>query len=170
MHTSLPSVNPRTALRPLHREQVCALQVGLHSENTGMNASPTVRDFAPNTISNLLAVQLRRSPRRCSSPILAQAKQQSPAVEFLPYTIVSRRQSYDLRFLDAYTVVRMPYARRDEGYLGLGAYFDGENDLGAKLAETAPVVMRFAPGVRCDHASCLVVSSAGTCDVPPTQL
>ena len=69
-------------------------------------------------------------------------------MQFLPYTIVSRQQSYDLRFLDAYTVVRMPYARRDEGYIGLGAYFDGQNDLGAKLAETQPVVMRFAPGVR----------------------
>ena len=92
-------------------------------------------------------VQQRRSRRRHCSPPSAQAKQHSPAVEFVPYTIISRQQSYDLRFLDAYTVVRMPYGRRDEGYLGLGAYFDGENDLEVKLAETQPVVMRFAPRV-----------------------
>ncbi|EIE23057.1 hypothetical protein COCSUDRAFT_53493 [Coccomyxa subellipsoidea C-169] len=41
----------------------------------------------------------------------------------------------------------MPYERRDEGYLGLGAYFDGANVQGLRLRQTQPVVMRFNPKV-----------------------
>ncbi|KAK9903516.1 hypothetical protein WJX75_007851 [Coccomyxa subellipsoidea] len=39
----------------------------------------------------------------------------------------------------------MPYERRDEGYIGLGAYFDGANGQGVRLRQTQPVVMRFKP-------------------------
>ncbi|BDA49988.1 hypothetical protein COCOBI_15-1160 [Coccomyxa sp. Obi] len=65
---------------------------------------------------------------------------------FPPYTIVSKQSNYDLRFFDAYPVIRMPYERRDEGYIGLGAYFDGENSQGVRLRQTQPVTMRFSPG------------------------
>lgn len=33
------------------------------------------------------------------------------------------------------------------GYIGLGAYFDGENDGGLRLRQSQPVVMRIAPMV-----------------------
>ncbi|CAL8465489.1 g5025 [Coccomyxa elongata] len=65
---------------------------------------------------------------------------------FPPYTVVSNQTKYDLRFFDAYPVIRMPYERRDEGYIGLGAYFDGDNSEGVRLRQTQPVVMRFSPG------------------------
>lgn len=43
--------------------------------------------------------------------------QSTPDVEFPPYTILSKGAQYDLRFYDIYTVIRMPYERRDEGRL-----------------------------------------------------
>ena len=33
------------------------------------------------------------------------------------------------------------------GYIGLGAYFDGENEVRLRLRQTQPVVMRFMPAV-----------------------
>ena len=33
------------------------------------------------------------------------------------------------------------------GYIGLGAYFDGENEGGLRLRQSQPVVMRFPPTV-----------------------
>ena len=72
---------------------------------------------------------------------------QSSAVDFPPYSVVSKAARYDLRFFEAYTVVRMAYERRDEGYIGLGAYFDGANSAGVRLRESQPVVMRFSPQV-----------------------
>lgn len=36
----------------------------------------------------------------------------------------------------------------DPGYMGLGAYFDGENDQGVRIRESQPIVMRFTADVR----------------------
>lgn len=43
--------------------------------------------------------------------------QQAPSIDFPPSSLVSKGSTYDLRFFDAYPVVRMPYERRDEGEL-----------------------------------------------------
>ena len=68
-------------------------------------------------------------------------------MEFPPYTVISKGKGYDLRLFEATTVVRMQYERRDEGYIGLGAYFDGANSAGVRLRESQPVVMRFSSQV-----------------------
>ena len=43
------------------------------------------------------------------------------------------------------------------GYIGLGAYFDGQNDGGLRLRQSQPVVMRFTPTVclRAQDGTCL---------------
>jgi hypothetical protein len=47
------------------------------------------------------------------------------------------------RLYEVYPVVEVQYQRRDEGYLALGTYFDGQNAAGVKFQETQPVVMRY---------------------------
>ena len=68
-------------------------------------------------------------------------------MDFPPYTVIRKGTEYDLRIFEAYTVVCMAYERRDEGYVGLGGYFDGANSAGARLRGSQPVVMRFSPQV-----------------------
>lgn len=91
-----------------------------------------------------------RTVRRTQSSIrryrtYARAAQSTADVDFPPYSILNKGSEYDLRLYDVYKVVRMPYERRDEGYIGLGAYFDGQNDGGLRLRQSQPVVMRFTP-------------------------
>jgi len=53
--------------------------------------------------------------------------------EFPPYTLLKRADGYDLRLYgDLYACVEMPYERRDEPYLLLGAYIDGDNAAGTR--------------------------------------
>jgi hypothetical protein len=47
-----------------------------------------------------------------------------------------------------YSIIEMDYERREEGYLNLGQYFDGGNAAKTWYRMTAPVVMRYYPGVR----------------------
>ena len=45
-------------------------------------------------------------------------------------------------FLQSYSLVKIQYDRREEGFLELGAYFDGSNSEGLMLNETQPIIMR----------------------------
>jgi hypothetical protein len=50
--------------------------------------------------------------------------------------------------VQVYPVVSMDYDRREEGYLALGNYLDGENAEGTKYEATQPVIMCYEPNVR----------------------
>lgn len=41
----------------------------------------------------------------------------------------------------------MEYTRREEAYLYVGGYFDGNNETGTKYKYSQPVVMRYSPDV-----------------------
>lgn len=45
--------------------------------------------------------------------------------------------------MQSYRVVEMQYQRRDDGFLGLGSYFDGRNSEKLLLKETQPIIMRY---------------------------
>ena len=68
------------------------------------------------------------------------------------YRILSKTEDYELRLYDVYPYISTPYERRDEGYLALGAYMDGQNSDAVKMNSTQPIVMRYEPST-----------------VPPTQ-
>lgn len=48
--------------------------------------------------------------------------------------------------VQSYPVVEMQYQRRDDGFLGLGSYFDGGNTDRIMMKETQPVIMRYDLG------------------------
>lgn len=48
--------------------------------------------------------------------------------------------------MQSYPVVEMQYQRRDDGFLGLGSYFDGGNTDRIMMKETQPVIMRYDLG------------------------
>eukprot|EP00884_Botryococcus_braunii_P000055 jgi/Botrbrau1/1004/Bobra.114_1s0042.1 len=66
-------------------------------------------------------------------------------VVFVPYTVVAKKDEYSLRLLEAHTAAVTEYERRDEGFLSLGAYFDGGNEEALLLAESQPVIMSYYP-------------------------
>lgn len=67
---------------------------------------------------------------------------------------MKKTEHYELRLYDVFTFINTPYERRDEGYLVLGAYMDGQNSESAKMNQTQPVVMRYEPAtVLTHHAS-----------------
>jgi hypothetical protein len=71
----------------------------------------------------------------------------APVYEFPPYTLLKRADGYDLRLYgDLYACVEMPYERRDEPYLLLGAYIDGDNAAGTRFSYTQPVIMQHDAG------------------------
>ncbi len=45
-------------------------------------------------------------------------------------------------FFQSYSLVKIQYDRREEGFLELGAYFDGSNSEGVMFNETQPIIMR----------------------------
>lgn len=59
--------------------------------------------------------------------------------------LLSRTNDYELRLYDVYPYISTPYERRDEGYLALGAYMDGQNTESAQMNSTQPIVMRYEP-------------------------
>ncbi|KAG2429512.1 hypothetical protein HXX76_010747 [Chlamydomonas incerta] len=67
---------------------------------------------------------------------------------FPPYTVLSKNADYALRLYDVFPVVEMDYARREEGYAALGAYFDGANGAAERFAYSQPVVMEYLPDGR----------------------
>lgn len=70
---------------------------------------------------------------------------QEKGVEFPPYAVIRGTQFYDLRLYNVYPVVEIDYTRREEGYLALGGYIDGDNQTGTAFNYTQPVVMRYEP-------------------------
>lgn len=67
--------------------------------------------------------------------------------EFPPYQVLQKGTAYDLRFYEVFPVVECDYQRREEGYLALGSYQDGDNSSRSRFGHTQPVVMSYHPGV-----------------------
>ena len=67
------------------------------------------------------------------------------------HRLVKKTEHYEIRLYGVYTFINTPYERRDEGYLVLGAYMDGQNSESAKMNQTQPVVMRYEPATVVTH-------------------
>lgn len=66
------------------------------------------------------------------SPGGFEAKQSAPE---LPYQLLRRGDGYEIRRYPAYANVKLPYARRDEGFGSLGAFTAGMNPLAPAILE-----------------------------------
>eukprot|EP00550_Attheya_septentrionalis_P003993 CAMPEP_0198290626 /NCGR_PEP_ID=MMETSP1449-20131203/8419_1 /TAXON_ID=420275 /ORGANISM="Attheya septentrionalis, Strain CCMP2084" /LENGTH=332 /DNA_ID=CAMNT_0043989149 /DNA_START=61 /DNA_END=1056 /DNA_ORIENTATION=+ len=53
----------------------------------------------------------------------------------LPFSLLRRGDGYDVRRYPAYTAVRLPYTRRDEGFGSLGSFTRGMNPMAPALME-----------------------------------
>ena len=59
--------------------------------------------------------------------------------------LLKTTRDYELRIYDVYPFATTPYERRDEGFLALGSYMEGQNSESAKMTVTQPIVMRYEP-------------------------
>ena len=59
--------------------------------------------------------------------------------------LLKSTDDYELRLYDVYPFVTTPYERRDEGYIALGSYMEGENAESVKMNMTQPIMMRYEP-------------------------
>jgi len=79
--------------------------------------------------------------KRNSSPTPGGAESPSPT-----YATVLKRDGYELRLYKPYFAVCTPYNARDEGYLAISSYMDGDNTGKMMLTPTQPMLMAYIPG------------------------
>eukprot|EP00242_Pyramimonas_sp_CCMP2087_P012732 CAMPEP_0198199208 /NCGR_PEP_ID=MMETSP1445-20131203/2530_1 /TAXON_ID=36898 /ORGANISM="Pyramimonas sp., Strain CCMP2087" /LENGTH=225 /DNA_ID=CAMNT_0043868977 /DNA_START=285 /DNA_END=962 /DNA_ORIENTATION=+ len=62
-----------------------------------------------------------------------------------PYTVVAKKDSFEVRLYETYLFVETAYDTRADGIAALATYFDGGNNLSVKIPSTQPITMQYEP-------------------------